>query len=272
MIVLAILAAPLPLIADQSVSPAWSGLTDLHLQIVPRTDDEVVRIAAVTAPPTDFTEAWPFEANSAGASTVRPRSNADAFSQPAGNLSFEDELDFRVGNGLFRRLWVSAPASTIASDGLGPLYNARSCQRCHLKDGRGHPPEGPDDIAISMILRVTIPAEPEPWMHRIPGYIPTAPEPIYGAQLHDFSLPGVPSEFRLGITYDEIEVPLSGGEVAYLRAPTYTAEDLGYGPLHPDAMLSPRVAPPMIGLGLLEAIPAEDILALADPHDADGDG
>ncbi|MEL7088326.1 MAG: di-heme oxidoredictase family protein, partial [Planctomycetota bacterium] len=58
--------------------------------------------------------------------------------------------------------------------------------------------------------------------------------------------------------------------VASLRAPTHTAEDLGYGPLHPDAMLSPRVANPMIGLGLLEAIPVEDILARADPDDLDG--
>ena len=65
---------------------------------------------------------------------------------------------------------------------------------------------------------------------------------------------------------------LSGGDVARLRKPTYTAANLAYGPLHPEAMLSPRVAPQMIGLGLLEAIPAADILALADPEDADGDG
>jgi CxxC motif-containing protein (DUF1111 family) len=42
--------------------------------------------------------------------------------------------------------------------------------------------------------------------------------------------------------------------------------------MHPDAMFSPRVAPQMIGLGLLEAIPAADILAGADPEDADGNG
>ena len=35
------------------------------------------------------------------------------------------------------------PSSTKSSDGLGPLYNARACQSCHLKDGRGHPPRGP---------------------------------------------------------------------------------------------------------------------------------
>jgi len=274
--VAAAFSVPALMLADtQTVAgpaPAWAGLRDLHLDVVPRTQDEIERVAAVTALPTDLSQAFAFEENSAGASTVRPRTNADAFSQPASNLSFEEELDFRVGNGLFRRLWVSAPASTIASDGLGPLYNARSCQRCHLKDGRGHPPEGPDDTAVSMFLRVSIPAPDDMGHAEIANYIATLPEPNYGTQMQDFSLPGHAAEYRLGITYEEFEVALSGGEVATLRRPTYTAEDLGYGPLHPDAMLSPRVAPQMIGLGLLEAIPAADILAWADPDDADGNG
>lgn len=85
--------------------------------------------------------------------------DANAFSQPSGNISFEDELTFQAGNGLFRKLWVSSPSSTLASDGLGPLYNARSCQRCHIKYGRGHPPKSADDNAISMILRLSIPSD-----------------------------------------------------------------------------------------------------------------
>lgn len=256
----------------------WVGLEDVHLDIIPRTDAERERIATVTAPPSDFAAPWPFEENPGGAQTVRARTTADAFSQPAANLTFEQELNFRVGNGMFRRIWVSAPASTIASDGLGPLYNARSCQRCHLKDGRGHPPEGPEDEAVSMFLRVSIPA-PAPdeadiarLEHFIAGTHPTAPEPTYGSQLQDFSLPGHAPEYRLDVSYEDIEVPLSGNEVAVLRRPTYSAADPGYGPLHPDAMLSPRVAPQMIGMGLLEAIPAEDILAWADPDDTDKDG
>lgn len=48
--------------------------------------------------------------------------------------------------------------------------------------------------------------------------------------------------------------------------------NLGYDPMHPDVMLSPRIAQQMIGLGLLNAIPAADIIAGADPDDADGDG
>ncbi|MEO0894014.1 MAG: di-heme oxidoredictase family protein [Pseudomonadota bacterium] len=252
---------------------AMSGpLDEPHLNIVPRTAAEAARIAEVTAHATQFDKAQPFEANSAGAATVRAMSNANAFSQPSGNISFEDELTFKVGNGLFKKLWVSSPSSTLASDGLGPLYNARSCQRCHIKDGRGHPPEGPDDNAVSMFLRVSIPGGPEDGIAEIEGYLATLPEPNYGKQLQDFGLAGHPAEYSLEITYEEIEVPLSGGETASLRKPTYRAANLGYGPLHPDAMLSPRVAPQMIGLGLLEAIPAADILALADPEDADGDG
>lgn len=265
-------ALPALIAAQTSEVPDWSHLADVHLDVVPRTEEESARIAQVTAPPTDFSMPQGFEENAAGAGTVRPRMNADAFSQPMANLSFEEELDFRVGNGLFRRIWVSPPASTLASDGLGPLYNARSCQRCHLKDGRGHPPEGPEDGAVSMFLRVSIPAPEDHPVSEIEGFLATLSEPTYGTQMQDFSLPGHTAEYELQITYEEIEVPLSEGEVAYLRAPTYTAGDLGYGPLHPEAMLSPRVAPQMIGMGLLEAIPVEDILANADPLDLDGDG
>ena len=254
-------------------SGAHAGVLDEpHLRIVPRTEAENERIGKVLAAPKDFSAAQAFEEMSAGAATVRPRNNADAFSQPSGNMPFADELDFKVGNGLFRKLWVSSPSSTLASDGLGPLYNARSCQRCHLKDGRGHPPEGPEDTAVSMFLRVSVPGGEEQAMAEIEDYISTSPEPTYGAQLQDFSLPGHKAEYRLVVSYEEREVALSGGEVASLRVPTYEAADLGYGPLHPDAMLSPRVAPQMIGLGLLEAIPAADIMAKADPGDADGDG
>ena len=203
---------------------------------------------------------------------MRVRVDSDAFSQPSGNISFEGELEFRVGDGLFRKVWVSSPSSTLASDGLGPLFNARSCQRCHIKDGRGHPPASTDDNAISMLLMASNPGDPDDSVADIAGVHVTRPEPTYGRQLQEFSLAGIPSEFRLRVEYDEMKVGLSGGGVAHLRMPRYVAADLGYGPLHPNAMLSPRVAPQMIGLGLLEAIPAADILAGADPFDGNKDG
>ena len=197
----------------------------------------------------------------------------NAFSHASANLDFVKEMDFKVGNGLFKRVWVSAPASTKSADGLGPLYNARACQRCHLKDGRGHPPAGPDDDAVSMFLRLSIPPRTVGELARIAsGELKFVPEPTYGAQLQDFAIQGHAAEGRMVITYETLTVSLNGGETAELRVPTYEVADLGYGPLHPQTMLSPRVAPQMIGLGLLEAIPETDILAGADPDDANGDG
>ncbi|MEM7547194.1 MAG: di-heme oxidoredictase family protein [Pseudomonadota bacterium] len=249
--------------------------TDPHLNIVKRTADEAARIEAIVSPPSDFSQPEAFEALPGGAATSKKSANRDAFSQPSANLSFARELDFKVGNGLFKKLWVSAPSSTLASDGLGPLYNARSCQRCHLKDGRGHPPEGPDDRAVSIALKIAVPATREQLRAELAAYedyAATAPHPDYGSQMQDFAIQGHVAEGRFAVSYEAFDVALSEGETATLRRPTYAIADPAYGPVGKDVMLSPRVAPQMIGLGLLEAVPAKDILAYADPDDADGDG
>lgn len=273
---LATLAASVAALADRPEHAPWAYLSDPHLPVVPRTADEADRIARVTHPTTDFTIAQRFEERPAGAATVRVLPDANAFSQPSGNITFEDELEFKLGNGLFRKLWVSSPSSTLASDGLGPLFNARSCQRCHIKDGRGHPPETAEDNRVSMFLRVSV-MDPDGLpddarLAEIADYIATRPDPTYGTQLQDFAVQGHASEYALGITYEEEIVTLADGTEVSLRHPSYTADNLGYGPLAEGAMLSPRVAPQMIGLGLLEAIPAADILANADSDDLDNDG
>ena len=197
-------------------------LAQPHLAPQARTPAEAARIARVTAPATDFTRPEPFEDNPGGAATVPLRTNADAFSQPSANMSFERELDFRLGNGLFKKLWVSSPSSTLASDGLGPLYNARSCQRCHLKDGRGHPPDGPDDLATSMFLRLSVPPKTEADREALASKaLLFVPDPTYGGQLQDFAVPGLTAEGKMEISYEEEPVELAGGEVVSLRKPTY---------------------------------------------------
>ena len=233
------------------------------------------RVRAVTAPPKDFSRPEAYERMAGGAATSLALVNPHAFSHPSANLTFEGKRDFALGNGLFRKLWVTAPASTRASDGLGPLFNARACQRCHLKDGRGHPPRGPNDPATSMVLRLSAPpgsAAAEDPSRPGPDAPPFHPEPTYGSQLQDFAAPGLPAEGKMRVAYEEVPVALNGGEKASLRRPAYSIVDLGYGPMAPDAMWSPRVAPPMIGLGLLEAVHPDDVLARADPDDTDGDG
>ncbi len=246
-------------------------LSDLQLPLLPRSATETARIAAITAPTSDFTKPEKFEAKPAGAATVRSRSTADAFSDPSANIGLEGRMTFNLGNGLFTKPWISAPSSTTASDGLGPLYNARACQLCHLKDGRGHPP-APGEAPVSIFLRLSRPAATAPEMAEIKDWIATREDPVYGGQLQTFSLPGIPAEGQMQTDWHDLPVTLAGGEVVTLRAPTYTIADPAYGPLAPDLMTSPRVAPQMIGLGLLEAIPAADILAHADPEDANGDG
>ncbi|WP_226898636.1 di-heme oxidoreductase family protein [Mangrovicoccus algicola] len=234
----------------------------------PRSPQEAERVAAVTAPAGRFDAPEPFESRPGGAGTVAARTDGQALSQPSGGMSAARELDFLVGKALFEKLWVAAPSSTTASDGLGPLFNARSCLQCHRDDGRGSPPAHPGDPGL--LMRISVPGGPP--RAGIEAWIATAPDPVYGWQLQDQANRGLAAEYRLELRYDDLPVALSDGTVATLRRPTYRIADPGYGPLHAEAMLSPRLAPAMTGLGLLEAIPEADILAHADPGDADGDG
>ena len=230
------------------------------------------RVQSVTAPTADFSKPERFERMSAGATSTDASVTRDVFSQSLGNLTFEGEQEFKVGNGLFRKTWVSSPSSTQASDGLGPLFNARACQECHLKDGRGNPPVG-DARPVSMFLRLSVPPKTEAEHAALASKeLLRIPEPVYGGQLQNFAVAGVPAEGEMKITYEDVPVALNGGETVTLRKPSYTVADLGYGPMAEDVMISPRVAPPMIGVGLLEAIHPGDILAHADPDDANGDG
>jgi len=251
-------------------APSDGGETRKRPDLTPR---DARRVAAVTRPATDFSKAETFERMQAGAGTTTRKVSRDSFSHFLANLSNKGERDFKIGNGLFRKVWVSSPSSTRASDGLGPLFNARSCQHCHLKDGRGHPPAGPDESAVSMFLRLSIPPETDAQRKRMAeGRLLRVPEPTYGGQLQDIAVPGLAAEGRMRIAYTDVEVTLNGGETVTLRKPKYSISDLGYGPLHPRTLISPRIAPQMIGLGLIAAIHPDDIRANADPDDSDGDG
>ena len=249
-----------------------SAVATRPLGVQASDSDPMARLAAIVRPTSDFTKPEAFEANPAGAATSRHPVNISAFSHPSANMSFERQLQFKVGDGIFRKLWISAPSSTHASDGLGPLFNSRSCQGCHLKDGRGSLPS-PGEPAVSLFLRLSIPPRSDADREALATHRQSAiAEPTYGGQLQTFAIQGHRPEGQMTIAYQEIPVELGGGELTTLRKPTYGIADLAYGPLHPDVMLSPRVAPPMIGLGLLEEIAESDVLSLADPDDRDGDG
>ncbi|WP_223548220.1 di-heme oxidoredictase family protein [Pseudomonas sp. A-B-19] len=205
-----------------------------------------------------FTRAEPGEARSGGSATVR-KTDQNAFSMPSANLPPSRRVDFSVGNSFFRSPWVIAPSTTTARDGLGPLFNTNACQGCHIKDGRGHPPT-PDDVnAVSMLVRLSIPDAPA--YAKVIEQLGVVPEPVYGGQLQDMAVPGVAPEGKVRVDYTAVPVRFKDGTEVELRKPRLNITQPGYGPMHPDTRFSARVAPPMIGLGLLEAIPEEAILA-----------
>lgn len=215
-------------------------------------------------PPAD-----PAAALSAGQATVW-RDDVNAYSQPSANLQPSRRLDFSVGNSFFRNPWVAAPASTTARDGLGPLFNSNVCQNCHIKDGRGRPPHAEAKHAVGMLVRLSIPDNgTNPDLRARHGSLP---DPVYGSQLQDMALPGARPEARVRVLYDTHTVAFADGHEIELQRPRLQISALGHGPLATGVRLSARVAPPMIGLGLLEAIPEAAILANADPEDANGDG
>lgn len=207
---------------------------------------------------------------SGGATTTFDKS-VNAFSLPATNMSILRRDQFFIGNAFFTQPWVSAPSSTSARDGLGPLFNSNSCQGCHTKDGRGQPPQSIADTHFTSLVRLSIP--PTTADHELVAkLVGVVPEPTYGDQLQPLAIQGLPAEGKPVVKYDTINGQFKDGTPYELLKPKLSITELNYGALHPSTLLSMRVAPVMVGMGLLEAIPETAILAFADPDDRNGDG
>lgn len=177
--------------------------------------------------------------------------SVQAFSHPLKGVRGGDRRDFTVGNSFFQGVWVIAPASTDIRDGLGPHYNATSCAACHFKDGRGKgmpDSEGPVDISLLFRLRTKL------------SDGTTKDHEAYGHQFSPQAIPGVTPEGESHVSFQKIEGSYADGETYELRKPQYHFLKLHYGPLGKETIVSPRVAPQMIGLGLIENIKEEDIL------------
>ena len=199
-----------------------------------------------------------------GGETTIFNKSPNAFGFFARNLSQEEEITFGIGNSLFNQSWVTAPASTTARDGLGPLFNARSCSGCHFKDGRGAPPEFEGEKASGLLVRLSVPGTDE--------FGNNLPEPVYGGQLQDNAILGINVEGDLKITTTPILITYPDGEKVTLFKPEYSFANLKYGAMSANVQISPRVANHMVGLGLLDAIAENDLLQLADVNDSDTDG
>ena len=173
-----------------------------------------------------------------GGDTTAFTSTRNAFGLPARNLQGDERRTFAVGNSFFRQNWVTAPASTTGRDGLGPTFNALSCSSCHTLDGRGKPPDGPNDPERGLLLRLSIPGQGP---HGGP-----MPDPAYGGQLQDRAVLLIPTEGHMIVLYHEIPGEFDDGEPYSLRGVAYEVGGLAFGPLHPEVMLSPRITPAIV--------------------------
>lgn len=198
-----------------------------------------------------------------GGETTVYATGRNAFSFPAANLTDEERTRFVIGNSFFKRNWVEAPSSTKARDGLGPHFIARSCGGCHTEDGRSAPPVNKDEQPVGLLLRLSIPGTGD--------HGGVVPDPVYGDQFNNASVQHVRPEGRVVIRYTEIPGRYADGSTYTLLQPSYEFSDLGYGPMATDVMVSPRIAPQLIGVGLLEVIPESEILANAADQEARSD-
>lgn len=194
-----------------------------------------------------------------GSSTVLDWSK-QAFNHPLANASSQLKREFGVGNSFFKEVWVQAPSTTEARDGLGPTFNAVACAACHVNDGRGMGFNHKDKVNLSLLFRLSVIEDKQ-----------LRPHPAYGDQFQPLSIDGVPGEGKVDVEFKILKGQYPDGETYELRYPVYSFKDLSFGSMK-GVRVSPRVAPQVIGLGLLEAIAEDDILALEDPKDVNGDG
>ena len=196
-----------------------------------------------------------------GATTVADRTS-NGYSLPAANLdsaALARHLDGDVG---FEATFVRGPAPI--NPGLGPLYNHNACGACHGRDGRGLPQFGA--AGSQALVRVSLAAgTPE---------LPGAPVPVpgLGGQLQDHGVFGVEPEVTVELTWTDQPGRYGDGTPFTLRAPSVTLRRADGSELGAEVLRSLRQAPPVFGLGLLEAIPEADLRAAEDPDDRDGDG
>ncbi len=215
-----------------------------------------------------------------GGNTTIPTSNKIRFDLPAANLSPPLKTDFHAGKALAQQPWIKAPTATDSRDGLGPLYNARTCMACHVNGGKGSTPNNPSEELFSSLIRFSIPGENKT--------LGVTPHPAYGDQVQSQStslahqLRHIPSaqniakdvkpEAYIFINWTEKNIQYPDGTNITLKSPSPVFKNLGYGEVGKNTLVSLRTAPSIHGMGLIELIPQNQLDALTDAHDKNQDG
>lgn len=249
----------------------WSLAAAVALAIVvaactsgdPVTIDETPATSTIAA---DDTPADPSTQAPGTPSTEAPEPSFPiVFDGPATGLDEATLQAFISGQAFFNEVWTPVGPGETGNDGLGPLFNADSCAVCHASTGRRQvPPEG-ELTNVGLVVRMSVPgADP------LTGA--PMPEPTYGDQLQDRATGANEPEGTIFTNYVTQRGTYPDGTPFEILWPTVNIRSRNYGPLTEGFQVSARIGAQLIGMGLLEGVPDEQILALADPSDADGDG
>ncbi len=195
---------------------------------------------------------------SGGSFTVLDAST-HAFTQAISGLTDRQQVVHNIGDGTFDQVFVAAPAPHFG--GLGPIMNNIACVNCHRNDGGGFPTTGSSNSG--MLMRISIPG--------MDPYGGPLAAPGFGVQIQDQALLGTVPEASTSISYTDLPVTYPDGTTVTLRNPSYSLTN-PYIALPAGYLLSPRLAPRLVGEGLLENIPESTILSFVDAGDQNGDG
>ena len=202
-----------------------------------------------------------------GGETSSQVENKNSFSLSSRNLEEHMRINFLVGNALFERMWEDSSISkNIAKDGLGPFFSARSCESCHINDGRGHIPITNKEDKISVVIQIS------QNIAQSNDYIKNIEDDIYGGQISEFAVKDVLKEADIIIDYEYSLEIYEDGRVVELRRPIIKIDNLNYGDFNESTIFSARIAQPMIGLGLIEHISDQSLLMNEDINDTNNDG
>lgn len=184
----------------------------------------------------------------------------------------DEEIDkFILGRSFFNIPWVKAPSSTRARDGLGPLFNANSCISCHPNNSRAMIISDEGKALRGLLARLSINSNEDKYKEIVyqKGFIPDL---VYGEQLAINGVYGVPFEGNIKIDFEDKEIVFPDKTKTILRKPKYSLENLNYGNLSENTVVSYRVAQSLNGMALIDLIEDEEILKNQDLEDKNKDG
>jgi CxxC motif-containing protein (DUF1111 family) len=214
------------------------------------------------------------ESKSGGEASLSGTTLSDFLAHSA-NMTASNRIDhFNEGDKFFTTPWQVAGQLPNDQNGLGPLFNNRSCLNCHVKGGRGHAPSL-DNLGFETLLFKTSKTQitDEQRLAMEMGELHSVPDTNLGPQLQQQSLAGLQAEVKLDVTYVVFVEKFEDGFEVPMRQPIWHFDETSSDRLiNDDIVFSARVAPPMMGLGLLQLIPDSEIIANSDANDQNQDG